>query len=196
MLSWPVWRRMTGGQRIVWVTMLFEANWKATEVWTREGRAVVHRGEFITNQIELAKNAGVGRQTVRSTYVALLKEGAIRMRNLGSAANHQGNHGGNHQVFATTIVNYSTYQALKPKANQRPTPKRPYQNQGNQGNQEAFPPTPQNLNTLPPSDTRAGGRVIKLNPDDVLSDWDHELQRHVPRGLTAHGRDALRRGKP
>jgi hypothetical protein len=100
--SWPLWKAMTGNQRIVWVQMLLAANWSESEVWISGKRVVIPRGSFIDTQETIAKDAGVSRKVVRQTTIHLEAEGAISR----AAAGLQMGHG----VILTTIVNYGKYQ--------------------------------------------------------------------------------------
>ena len=185
--SWPAWQAMRAEHRHIWTTILLAANWKNTEVWTRKGRLVVQRGQALIAMRTLAKRAGASLQNVRTTLDLLTREGAIQVTQVPI-------HGAR-TASLLTIVNYEKYQAVEEREDFDATADQ-HKSNTIRTSRTSSSLSPQNLNTLPPSDTRAVGRVIKLNPDDVLSDWDHQQQRHVPRGLTAHGRDALRGRKP
>ena len=180
---------MNGEHRMVWLTLLLAANWKNTEVWTRKGRLVVQRGQALLAQRTLAERSGVSRRNVRTALDMLTSEGAIQAAQVPV-------HGAK-TASLITIVNYEKYQDVAERedfdsAEERPK-SGPIRTRG----------TSSRSNRLRRSEVhpfvdrhdgeeKQGGRVIKLNPDDVLSDWDHQQQRHVQRGLTAHGRDALK----
>ena len=185
--SWPLWQALSGEHRMVWVTLLLAANWKNTEVWTRKGRLVVQRGQALIAQRTLAERAAVSRKNVRTAIELLTREGAIQVAQVPTQSSKT--------ASLVTIVNYEKYQAVEEREDFDVTADRP-KSGPIRTSRTSYSLSTQNLKTVPPFDTRAGGRVIKLNPDDVLSDWDHQQQRHVQRGLTAHGRDAIRRGKP
>lgn len=191
--SWPLWDAMSGEHRMVWLTLLLAANWKNTEVWTRKGRLVVQRGQALVAQRTLADRARVSYRNVRTGMDLLTQEGAIQVAQVPV-------HGAK-TASLVTIVNYEKYQDVAEREDFDSTTDR------RKSGAIRTRGTSSRSNRLRRSEVhpfvdrhdgeeKQGGRVIKLNPDDVLSDWDHQQQRHVQRGLTAHGRDALRRGKP
>jgi hypothetical protein len=124
---------------------------------------------------------------VRTTLELLTREGAIQVTQVPTYQSRT--------ASLLTVVNYDRYQDVTERDD---FDEQPVQHKSNtirtRGTSSSL--SPQNLNTVPPSDTRGEGRVIKLNPDDVLSDWDYQQQRHVPRGLTLRARERLGRGRP
>jgi biotin operon repressor len=184
--SWPLWQAMNAEHRHIWTTLLLAANWKNSEVWTRKGRLVIQRGQALIAQRTLAERAGASRQNVRTAIEMLTSEGAIQVTQVPV-------HGAK-TASLITIVNYEKYQAVEERDDFDATASQPKSNpirtRGTSSRSDRF-----RRSEVHPSVDRGEGRVIKLNPDDVLSDWDHQQQRHVPRGITAHGRERLRRGR-
>lgn len=99
--SWPLWRAMSPLQRMVWLEMLFAANWKDDVLWYGTRRIEVRRGQLAHSEAELARRAEVGRKVVRDTIAKLLAEGAIR-RERGLTEGQC--------PHLITIVNYDKYQ--------------------------------------------------------------------------------------
>lgn len=99
--SWPLWRSMSPLQRMVWLEMLFAANWKDDVLWYGTKRIEVKRGQLAHSEAELARRAEVGRKVVRDTIAKLLAEGAIS-REPGLPEGQC--------PHITTILNYDRYQ--------------------------------------------------------------------------------------
>jgi hypothetical protein len=99
--SWPLWHFMSAEQRMVWVQILLDANWKDSEAWDGAERFTVKRGQMIHSENTIATNAGVSRKVVRTAIAKLITEGAVeRKPALGRA----------HGPHLLTVVNYSKYQ--------------------------------------------------------------------------------------
>jgi hypothetical protein len=115
---------MNAGQRVVWIEMLFAANWKDDEFWYGTKRIIVKRGQFAHSEDELARRAKVGRQVVRSTFALLVTAKAITRETSPL---------GNRSPTITTIVNYERYQGTDDNSNQQnnqaPTKPQPKPNQ-------------------------------------------------------------------
>jgi hypothetical protein len=187
MLSSPELLDFRHEQLWVFVVIISLANWRPGS-FTLGGRTVdVGRGQLAHSVETIAKVARVSVKTARTTIEKLISRGQMSGTDLGTRSGRR--------VRVLTIVNYSKYQDVAETSGRRsgtdigtdPT----------KGTSRTRKPLAQNakLQDPFPSDTRAGGRVIKLNPDDVLSDWDHQQQRHVPRGLTLRARERLGRGR-
>lgn len=175
--SWPLWQAMSGEHRSVWLSLLLAANWKDSEVWVRSGRLVVKRGQALIAQRTLADRARASHRSVRTALRLLTQEGAVQVTHVATQASRR--------ASLVTIVNYDAYQG---EATQEATQARHDQNKGNK---EASRSDRNSTEIVSPFVDRRGA-VIKLNPDDVLSDWDCDIQGYVPRGLTSHGREVLR----
>lgn len=176
--SWPLYQAMRAAHRHVWTTLILAANWRDSEVWTRNGRLIVKRGQCLIAQRTLAQRAGATHREVRTALELLTREGAIQTTQVPTQ--------GCRSASLITIVNYEAYQDLPTQGETSP------RHDQNQLNQEATDQDRKTRSTHSPS--LKEGRVIKLNPDDVLSDWDHETQSYRTRGLTAHGKSRLGRG--
>jgi hypothetical protein len=100
--SWPLWRSMTANQRMVWVELLFLANWKDDSFWYGTHRIEVKRGQLAHSEGVIAKSARVGRKVVRDAIEKLQAEGAVRREK--AQVEGQG-------PYLITIVNYDKYQA-------------------------------------------------------------------------------------
>jgi hypothetical protein len=112
--SWPLWHFMSAEQRMVWVQILLDANWKDSEAWMGTHRFTVKRGQLIHSERTLAKNAGVGRQVVRTTIEKLLTEGAITRHPVNIP---EATHEATHIPHILTVCNYSRYQDVPDDAN-------------------------------------------------------------------------------
>jgi hypothetical protein len=105
--SWPLWHFMSAEQRMVWVQILLDANWKDSEAWDGAERFVVKRGQMIHSENTIAASAGVSRKVVRTAIAKLITEGAVdRKPALGRA----------HGPHLLTVVNYSKYQDYSDEA--------------------------------------------------------------------------------
>jgi hypothetical protein len=111
--SSPLWRSMNAGQRVVWIEVLFAANWKEDEFWYGTKRIIVKRGQFAHSEYEIARRAKVGRQVVRSTFALLVTAEAIT---------RETSQLGNRAPTITTIVNYERYQGTDDNGNQQNNP--------------------------------------------------------------------------
>lgn len=174
-LSWPVLQNLRGEHGFVWLAMIAEACWKPTEVVVKEGRVLLHRGEFITGQEELARKARVGRKVVRTLYAHALRDGAITQRVIGTGI---GRFRGR-RVVATTIVNYSRYQGpLADRghsgATEGPDPKKGKKGKNKLSPSDRIPSTP----FSPPIDEGKQEQVVGITD---LREWhrrrDDELTR-------------------
>lgn len=116
MLSWPLWQRLGAEHRLVWLYLLFSANWKNSEVWTRKGRLVVQRGQAFVAQRTLAKEAGVSYRNVRTALELLTQEGAIQVAQVPTYASRT--------ASLVTIVNYEKYQNVAERDDFERRPKR------------------------------------------------------------------------
>ena len=190
MLSSPELLDFRHEQLWVFLVAISLANWRPGS-FVLGGRTVdVGRGQLAHSTDTIAKAARVSLKTARTTIEKLITRGQMTGTDLGTRSGRR--------VRVLTIVNYSKYQDVSEKSGRRsgtdigtdPT-------RGTSGTRKPSAQTAKPQHPFP-SDTRAGSRleVVKLNPDDVLSDWDHEQQRDVPRGLTVHGRERVRKGRP
>ena len=113
----PVWKRPMA-TRLVWITILGNANFKEND-WLRKGeRITIPAGTFITTQDHLAELAGVTRKQVRSAIKDLITLESI-------SANQRAN-----RFTEINIINWQAYQGTEvdegqpkgqPRANQGPT---------------------------------------------------------------------------
>jgi hypothetical protein len=182
--SWPLYESMNGEQRHVITTLLLAANWKPGSFWYGKTQIFVGRGELALAEETIAQRAGSSRKVVRNVLAKLEAEGFLSRKKV---------HESGQCPTVITIKNYDEYQRIDEKGARGGPEVGPDRTKGTRGTKK---PSGQNAKLQHPSssDTRGEGRVIKLNPDDALSDWDNELQCHVPRGLTEAGRLRLRRG--
>jgi hypothetical protein len=87
---------------MVWLHILFAANWKATEVMVRDGMLTVERGQALISERALAERAGTSRKVVRTTLKRLVTSHSITLRAVSSKMGPS--------VTLITVVNYSEYQ--------------------------------------------------------------------------------------
>lgn len=114
--AWPLWKFMSADQRMVWVQILLDANWKDSEAWHGTRRFTVKRGQLIHSERTIAREAGVSRKVVRTTIEKLLIEGAITREPVSNIGQVQID--GGHETgpvpgpipHLITVVNYSKYQ--------------------------------------------------------------------------------------
>jgi hypothetical protein len=130
--SWPLWRAMPVGQRMVWIQILLSANWKDDSMWCGNQRITVKRGQLAHAEMEIANRAGVGRQVVRDALNKLQREGAITRQKILQ---------GNHSPWLVTIVNYDRFQGQDEEEN--PRPRLPGTTEEPTGNQEGTTEEPQ-----------------------------------------------------
>jgi hypothetical protein len=88
---------------VVWLRLLFAANWKDSTVVLRTGPATVHRGQALIAERTLAERARVGRKVVRTALEKLTLAGAITISKVTSLAGPS--------VNLITVLNYDKYQA-------------------------------------------------------------------------------------
>jgi len=173
-LDSPVMQAMTASQRSVWIQMLLEANWRPTEVLVKEGRAVVHRGEFITGQEALAAKAGVSRKVVRQAYATLLRDGAITQRILGTGLGPSRGR----RVFAVTITNYSRFQDKPVEEGHRGAKEGPDQKKGKKGRTSFSPDRPPSTPSSPPIDE---GNGAAQEPEQIvdMAEWHRRRDAYL-----------------
>lgn len=153
--TWPLWQAMTALQRMVWVQVLFAANWKPSKAWVSGKTVEIPRGSFIEGQDSIATRAGVSRKVVRQTYEHLLSEGALTQAVIG----HQQGHG----VVLTTVVNYSEYQDAPEREGRRRAAGGPQEGHGRAPSEEgeAVEAVKQETPT-PPAPAPAPSRAVTL----------------------------------
>jgi hypothetical protein len=122
--SSPVTRSLSAEGEVVWLRLLFAANWKDSEVMLRTGLRTIKRGQALISEATLAQRARVGRQVVRTALRTLSLHGTITCEEVQPL--------GNPRARLITILNYDRFQgqdeeptqgstAGQPAANQRPT---------------------------------------------------------------------------
>jgi hypothetical protein len=121
---WPIWRALNWDQRGVVISILWAANWRDQHIDVPgHGLALVSRGSFLCTQQELAKYAGVSRQTVRSTLVHLQQNKAKNLLT-GEVTEYEPFITTHHLARACTliaVVNYAFYQAAPGDPTGHPT---------------------------------------------------------------------------
>jgi hypothetical protein len=182
--SWPLYRHLTGEQKAVVFTLILEANWKPGSFWYGKSQIFVGRGELALAEETIAREAGTTRKVVRTVLGKLEAEGFLSRKKV---------HESGQCPAVITIKNYDEYQTVEEKGARGGPEVGPDRTKGTRGTKKPLAKTAKPQDPIP-SDTRGEGRVIRLNPDDCLTEWSDELQQHVPKGLTAAGRDRLRRG--
>jgi hypothetical protein len=122
--SSPVTCSLSAEGEVVWLRLLFAANWKDSEVMLRTGRRTVARGQALISEASLAQRARVGRQVVRTALRILSLHGTIICEEVQPL--------GNPRARLITIPNYDRFQgveieptqgstAAQPAANHKPT---------------------------------------------------------------------------
>jgi hypothetical protein len=75
--SSPLWKSLTAVQRMVWVQLLWCANWKEDVCWYGTKSFPMKRGQLAHSEAEIARRAGVSRKVVRVTIAKLIMHGRI-----------------------------------------------------------------------------------------------------------------------
>lgn len=115
----PLWLRFEPDRRCVMLSCIYLANWRDSRMWLKDEKReiLVPRGSFIAAQDNIAKEANVGRQIVRTTLRILQRNGFLTRTRVSEKANRR--------MTLVTICNYDEYQSLERWLNQRNSPPSP-----------------------------------------------------------------------
>jgi hypothetical protein len=102
-MSWPLYRYMSGEQRIVVIHLVLLANWQPGDFWYAGHKVSIGRGELAHSLQAIAADAGVSVKVVRTAICRLKSDGFLTER-------YPLMSGRGPRII--TICNYDQYQTL------------------------------------------------------------------------------------
>src|SRR5512147_1877976 len=135
--SSPAVQALSAEGEVVWLRLLFAANWRDTEVILRSGPFLVRRGQALIAERTLAERARVSRKVVRTALARLVLSGSISVKQVSAFSGPR--------INLVTILNYDRFQAFdddRAQAGPKVGPNRARSEEGEEREEGSNPPTP------------------------------------------------------